>query len=167
MSDISEHIDKRIRGIVMADLEPKRSTVYLKTGTSIAVGGVASLFICGQFGLGITGFAQDVNHNVHDHAGNIGCAIICGALFAILPAVVLRFFCSPLQFHVIVSKKWQPAALWLAIFGALLAHHGELGQKFVHFGFWLASAYLIYRIIGILIYKVNFYVLVTSFSNQN
>ena len=105
MNDIPKYIEKNIYNFVMADLEPKALTVYLKTGLAILLGGVTSMFFCGQFGVGITGFAQDLNQNIHHTMGSVGCAALCGSLFAILPVFVLRAVCSPMQFAQLFAKN--------------------------------------------------------------
>lgn len=151
MNDIPKYIEKNIYNFVMADLEPKALTVYLKTGLAILLGGVTSMFFCGQFGVGITGFAQDLNQNIHHTMGSVGCAALCGSLFAILPVFVLRAVCSPMQFRAIIRKKWQAPAIWLGFFGAILAYHGEFQTEFVHFAAWLIGAYLLYRYLGLAI----------------
>jgi len=156
MTEVPKHITEAILARVRRDLDPSGLTVFSKTGLAVIFGGVVSLFICGQFGLGITGFAQDVNHGVHNQTGSLACAMICGSLFAIVPVLFLRVLCSGMQFRAIIRRKWQAPAVWLASFGGMLAYHGEFGNEFVNFLAWAGAAYLIYQVLGHLMDRIHF-----------
>ncbi len=156
MNEVPRHLTETILTRVRRDLDPSPLTVLLKTGVAIVLGGIASLFVCGQYGLGITGFAQNINLSFHHHTGSLACAVICGSLFAIIPVLVLRFMCSAIQFRVIIRKKWQAPVIWLASFGGMLAYHGEFGNEFVNFLAWTTAAYFIYLILGLLMDQIQF-----------
>jgi hypothetical protein len=148
MTEVPERIQEAIMSMVRQDLEPSFIATFLKTGVGVVFGGLISLLICGQFGLGMTPFAQDFNHTLHTQSGALVCAAICGSLFAVIPVLLLRLLCRPMQFRAIVRKSWLAPALWLGSFGALLSYHGEFGNAFVNFVAWSVSAYFVYLLIG-------------------
>ncbi len=145
ISDIFEPVpgllDRAVEGIVLRDLCPEASTVHAKVGTAAILGGLAALALCGQFGLGLTDFAQKVSHEMHEQMGALPCALICGSFYAIFPVLFLRFtLCSALQFKVLARSHRGKIAVWLGGCGALLAGFGHHGASLLQLGLWLFSA---------------------------
>lgn len=146
-----ENIKKSILERVHRDLEPSDGTAYRKTGVALLVGGALSLFLCGQFGMGLTPVASSFSHSVHHGMGPFWCAALCGALFAIVPVLILRVLASPVQFRALLRKKWQPQILWTISIGALLSYHGAFGFELVAVVIWACAAYAVFRGLGELI----------------
>lgn len=152
-----QQITKAIFSHVRKDLEPDEFVIAIKTGLAVFIGGFFSLLICGQFGLGITSFAQNNYHAFHHNTGTLVCAVICGGLFAIIPCIILRFLCSPMQFRVIIRRKWQAPAIWLVSCGSLLAYHGDFGNEYLSLIGWAIAAFLVYQILGLIMDQMNYY----------
>ena len=130
---VSEH--------VLRDLEPPALLVHVKVGISAIVGGVASLMLCGQFGFGVTSWAEALNHRMHAHLGSVPCAVACGVMFSIFPVLVLRFLLAPpLQFRAILRRHQLVMVIWFAGLGGALAFFGEHGQGIVELSSWLVAA---------------------------
>lgn len=135
------HIQEAITRNALRDLEPPLLAVELKLGLSALVGGFLSLVVCGQFGLGVTSWADALNHNLHAHAGPIPCALICGVLFAVFPIGILRFLLSsPLQFRVLMRHHQVSLLLWFAGLGGLLTLFGEHSQGIMEYTAWVIAA---------------------------
>ena len=145
---VSLNTEKKIKGHVYGDLDPSDTTAYKKSGLALFVGGALSLFLCGQFGMGLTPVATEFSHSIHHGIGPLACAAICGALFAIVPAVVLRLLASPIQFRALIRKKWQPQLIWTVAIGVLLSYHGDFGFEFLAVVVWVGAAYGIFRVMG-------------------
>lgn len=136
-----QNIQEAVVSRVMRDLEPSLIAVHTRVGLATVMGGLLSLVICGQFGLGMTSWADSLNHHMHTHMDPLTCAVACGILYAAFPVTLLRFVLTPpLLFRVIV-KKHQPALLmWFAGFGGILTLMGEHGQGVVEYGAWVVAA---------------------------
>ena len=142
------NIEKNIKRHVYGDIDPSDGTAYGKSGIALLVGGALSLFLCGQFGMGLTPVATDFSHSIHHGIGPLACAAICGALFSIVPVLVLRLLASPIQFRALLRKKWQPQLIWTVAIGALLSYHGNFGFEFVAVVVWVGAAYAVFRFMG-------------------
>ena len=141
MDQPSKEADERIRTHVMQDLDPGVMTVLTKVGTAAAVGGLLSLLICGQFGVGISSLAEAFSATVHDSMGPLPCALICGTLYAVFPVAILRLLlCSPLQFKVIIHRRWSVVVLWLGGFGGVMAYFGHHGGDILTLSAWVIAA---------------------------
>ena len=151
MVEVPKKISEAICERVERDLEPSIKVIYAKVGTSMMVGGVLSLFICGQFGIGATPIAMRINENMHAMNGGIMCAIYCGAIFALIPLAILRFQCSPLQFNVIVKQNYHAVAVWLGGFGSMLVYHGNMGVEAVAFVAWFSAGALVFKLGSLLV----------------
>ena len=141
MAETPEHLKKLVVARVTADLSPSLPTIYLKSGLSVLVGGGLSLFVCGQFGIAATSPAHHVHNHLTDNVEGIACLLLCGALFAILPAVILRLISSPVQFRAITRKSFHAPLLWLFSIGGFLAYHGEQGRGVLGFLAWCVAAW--------------------------
>jgi hypothetical protein len=126
MVKVPDEIRESIFRTVRADLEPSPLTLYTKTGVAILGGGILSLFLCGQFGYGLSPIAHSTYAKVFEIAGRAGCHAFCGVLFAVFPVFVLRTLSSPMLFRIILRKKWWMLYLWTIAFGvSLLAFNGR------------------------------------------
>ena len=110
-----------IYATVRCDLAPPSFLVHAKVASSVAVGGLTTLFLCGQFGLGLTEDAAEFHRLIMSHFGMLGCSLICGVLFAFIPVVVLRLWTSALQFRYITRRRFGVHVFWTAVFGTSLA----------------------------------------------
>lgn len=135
------HVTEAVTTRVLRDLEPSLLSVHAKVGVSALVGGVLSLMLCGQFGIGVTSWAEMLNHRMHAHLDSVTCALACGVMYAIFPIIVLRFFLTPpLQFRVIL-RRYQPVLLlWFAGFGGVLTLFGDHGQGIIEYAAWVVAA---------------------------
>jgi hypothetical protein len=125
----------------MRDLEPSQLAVHARVGLATLVGGFFSLVICGQFGLGVTRWADALNHQMHAHLDPLTCAVACGVLYAIFPIALLRFVLTPPLLFRVILKKHQPVLfLWFAGFGGLLTLMGDHGQGIFEYGAWVVAA---------------------------
>ena len=142
------NIEKNIKLYVYRDISPSDGTAYRKSGIALLVGGGLSLFLCGQFGMGLTPVASNFSHSIPHGVGPLGCAAICGALFSIIPVFILRLLSSPMQFRALLRTKWQPQVIWTVAIGALLSYHGDFGFEFVAVVVWVGAAYVVFRMMG-------------------
>ncbi len=150
---VPKALQERILSRIMRDLEPAWGATFGKIAAASLMGGMTSLFICGQFGLGLSGFADAFNQSLHHHTGDIACALICGILFAALPMAMLRFvFCSPIQFKAIMNKRWQAFVILFAILGTVLAAIGTHNTGILAVLAWLAGALLAAKLLAQLLY---------------
>lgn len=140
MTMFSKNTDEMILSHVAQDLTPTLPVVHLKVGLSAILGGLVSLTVCGQFGIGWTSFAQTFSEKVHSNMEPIACALLCGGLFAVIPAILLRLACSPMLFRTIVRKKFAALALWFGGFGGSLVYHGHHGNDAAPFAAWIFAA---------------------------
>ena len=120
MTQVSDHIRDNVYAVVSADLKPSRWLVHGKIGFAISLGGLTSLFLCGQLGVELTSLASHVHAWMMETAGFLGCTTLCGILFAIIPVVTLRVTSTALQFQVLVRKEWTASAGWIMAFGSLI-----------------------------------------------
>lgn len=139
--DFSKELKNKIFQHVMKDLDPSWLLTHTKVGTASILGGLLSLVVCGQFGIGFTPLANSLNHAIHANMGSIPCAIICGMLYAAFPVTLLRFLlCPPLQFRAIMKRRWQAILVWFGGFGGLVATFGHHGTDILTFAGWIAAA---------------------------
>lgn len=122
MTQVPNIIKDKIYERVKKDLCPSRPTVHAKIGFSVSLGGLMSLFLCGQLGFGLTDFALQVHHLLMGTAGFWGCTFVCGILFAIVPVVALRLITSSMQFNVLVRNEWKAISGWILLFGGIIAY---------------------------------------------
>lgn len=136
-------------GAVKKDLEPSGLRVLAHLAVAFGVGGVFSMFFCGQFGVGFSNFAIDFNHAMHSRMGAIFCALLCGGIFAVAPVLVLRLTTHPLLFRAIVRRHgFIECGITLA--GGMLAYaHGNFKVEMINLAIWTISGYCIFKIVGI------------------
>lgn len=145
---IPENIEKNIKSHVRSDLSPAPLVAFVKAGVALSAGGGLSLFLCGQFGIGLSNTASAFSHQVHHGVGPLACAAICGGLFALVPVVIMRLICRPLQFRALLRNSWQLQLLWTAAIGSLLSYHGNFGFEFTAVAVWVVTAYSAFRLLG-------------------
>lgn len=122
MKQVSEISREKIYKRVEADLCPTPRVVHSKIGFSVALGGLISLFLCGQLGFGLTDLALRVHHHIMGFVGFLGCTVVCGILFALVPAVTLRIISPALQFKVLIRNEWKAISGWILIFGGIISY---------------------------------------------
>lgn len=126
---------------VMRDLNPSWLVTHTKVAVASVVGGLLSLLVCGQFGLGFTGVANNVSDTIHASMDPVPCAVVCGVLFAIFPIALLRLtLCHPLQFRAIMKRRWQAILVWFGGFGGALAFLGHHGSDAFVLAAWIFGA---------------------------
>ncbi len=162
MTSVPEHIRQEIYQRVKGDLEPPIGVVYAKTGVAVLAGGGLSLFLCGQLGMGLSSIAVTVNQWIMQAGGVVGCTALCGSLFALVPVVVLRALCSPMQFRAIVRKEWQAMALWILVFGVALALWNSSPNPLWEIFVWTLAATISFALLARSLDRVT--VLLYSFS---
>jgi hypothetical protein len=122
MKHVSEITKENIYSRIKADLCPSRPVVHAKIGFSVALGGLISLFLCGQLGFGLSSLALMVHHQIMEVAGFLGCTVVCGVLFALVPAITLRVITSSIQFKVLIRHEWKALSGWILLFGGIIAY---------------------------------------------
>ena len=140
ISAITTDVKSLIRPTIARDLQPsfnRRAVILLVAGIG---GGLASLTVCGQFGLGLTSWARTIGSHIHQTTSPWQCAAICGVLFAIFPVVLLRLVTSPMFFHVLVARHFAQVATFFGATGALIAILGHHGNTLSLFAMWILAA---------------------------
>lgn len=134
---------ERIRSRILKDMNPPLTLVNAKLALAVVLGGCMSLSICGQFGMGMTGWAEVLSHRIHAEMPSLACAAICGMVYAIFPTLVLRLLlCSPMQFQVILKKHFVLLTAWYFGVALALASYGQHGQQTEEVLFWTVAAVL-------------------------
>ena len=155
MMDVPHELAEQVQSRILKDMRPRPLTVYLKSGLSVVVGGALSLLVCGQFGVGITHAAAHLHLQLHQHGHDHVSALMCGIAFALIPPFILRLFCSPLQYRVVVRKP-HVALLWFVGLGFILAHHGEVAIELMEFALWCFASIATFQIVSLVIDRSAF-----------
>lgn len=139
----------------MKDMNPSLATVNGKLALAVLLGGIISLSVCGQFGMGMTGWAEVLSHRIHEEMPPLVCASICGTAYAIFPTLLMRLvLCSPMQFQAIISKHFLAVSLWYLGIGYAMATYGEHGQKTDEIVFWTIAAVATNYVLSYLLRKL-------------
>lgn len=139
--DLPDSASDSIRKTIVKDMDPTPFILHMKLFFAVAVGGIVSLAVCGQFGMGMTSWAEVLSHKLHENMPPVACSLICGTVYAIFPTILLRvFLCSPMQFRVILRSKFLSVFSWYASAGISLAYYGQHGQGAVEILSWFAAA---------------------------
>ena len=154
MAEVPSELSARISNRIMKDLKPSLVVLYGKVGLAISAGTAISLVMCGQFGIGFTASAVSFTEKMHQ-SGHLVCALICGALFSVVPLLVLRLVCSAHQFQVILRNQFHAQLVWIGCFGWVLAYHGDMGSDFVYLGIWLLTSFIVFEAGGLLIDRLG------------
>ena len=96
---------QRIMQRVMADLRPSQWMIFAKMGAIQAVTGVATLFICPQFGLGFSGH-NVLLHTLHESVGGFMFYIICGLIFVFAGAFLSLLILNRDEIRTIRKSKY-------------------------------------------------------------
>ncbi len=90
---------------VAADLCPLQWLVFGKLFVVEAVAGVATLFVCPQFGLGFGGH-NELLHALHETASPFMFYLICGLIFVVVGAAIGGVFLSRDEIRTIKKSKY-------------------------------------------------------------
>ena len=124
-NEVSDSIKEKIYSYVLADLNPSRFVVHAKIGFSVTLGGLLSLFLCGQLGFGLSSLAMSVHASMMNVAGFFGCTFVCGVLFAVVPVLTLKTISTGVQFCLLIRKEWRAIVGWNLAFGSILAYQSD------------------------------------------
>jgi len=148
-----ENILKRVE----KDLNPSLFRVVCYLLLSFGVGGVFSMFVCGQFGIGLSSFALHMSHKLHSQMNPSVCSILCGGIFAIVPVFILKLIAHPIFFAVIVKKYYFLQAGFIFFFGLIVYSHSNYKLELASLFLWSLSAYLVFKILsGLILCYVTF-----------
>lgn len=140
-SHLPENISEKIRKTIVEDMRPTPFMLHLKLFTAVFFGGLISLAVCGQFGMGMTSWAEVLSHKIHETMPPMVCALICGTVYSVFPTILLRMLlCSPMQFRIIIKKKFVALATWYCGTGLSLAIYGQHGQGMLEIISWSLAA---------------------------
>jgi hypothetical protein len=142
MAQVPVDLSEQVRMQILKDMQPSLLTIFIKSGIAFTAGGILSLFICGQLGIGLDHAQKHFSHLTHQHAHGVITAVACGGLFALISPLVLRFLCSAIQFRIIIRKSRWIAILWLVALGGVLAHHDVMETNAPAFVLWCILAWL-------------------------
>lgn len=141
MNSLPRVTSESIQQKILADMRPGFIEVHGKFAVAVFLGGLISLAICGQFGMGVTNWAEMLSHKIHHGMSPLACAAICGIAYAVFPTLVLRLFlCSPVQFNVILKRRFLTLFAWHAAVGISLATYGDHGSGISEIIFWIIAA---------------------------
>ena len=140
-------IKENILKTIEKDLNPSlfRVTCYLLI--SFGVGGAFSMFVCGQFGIGLSSFALHMSHKLHSQMNPFLCAVLCGGIFSVVPVLVLKLISHPLFFKVIVKEYYYLQAGCIFFFGLIVYSHSNIKLEFLSLIIWSLSAYLVFKLL--------------------
>lgn len=141
MNSLPRAASDSIRQKILADMNPSLAEVHGKFALAVFIGSLISLAICGQFGMGMTSWAEVLSHKIHQGMSPLACAAICGIAYAVFPTLILRLFlCSPLQFHTILKRRFLSLFAWHGAVGVSLATYGDHGSGAYEITFWIIAA---------------------------
>lgn len=106
--------DSRIIGRVRRDLGPAPWRLYLKFALIEAGAGLATLFVCPQFGFTFSSHNTWL-HGLHEQAGFFTYYLVCGLLFVVLGATLAALLLSYNELKTIRTSKY----LYYLVFGVL------------------------------------------------
>lgn len=155
MTQVPDHIREHIYRRVQRDLNPPWQVVHAKIGLSIGLGGLVTLFLCGQLGLGLSSLAMRVHHALMGVVGVFGCTFMCGVLFAVIPVAMLRAMSSGIQFQLLVRKKWQAIAGWTLAFGSIIAYQNNQSDAVWVVLVWSVAAVGSFELLARLLHRLS------------
>lgn len=124
------------------------TVVHGKLALAATLGGVPSLFLCSQFGMGLSPVATQVMHMFHGALTPVACALVCGALFSVLPAVALRVACGPMQYRAITRNHARAVIGWFVLIGIGLSMAGDQSRTLVEVVTWIGAAFAAFQLIA-------------------
>jgi peptidoglycan/LPS O-acetylase OafA/YrhL len=141
LNSLPRAISESIQQKILADMNPSLVQVHGKFAIAVFIGSLISLAICGQFGMGMTSWAEILSHKIHQGMSPLACAAICGIAYAVFPTLILRLFlCSPVQFYSILKKRFLTLFAWHGVVGISLATFGDHGTGASEITFWIMAA---------------------------
>lgn len=155
MTKVPDYIKENIYQTVKRDIEPSRLVVHSKVGASVAVGGALSLFLCGQMGLGLSPLAERVHGLLMHYGGFLGCTVLCGVLFAIVPVVLLKLLSSKVQYLVLLRQERLAIAGWVFAFGSYLIISNQQPDVLLTMALWGIPAILSFFAFGWLAHRFS------------
>ncbi len=156
MLDVSAKTQNAIRANVARDLAPSRVVVQAKVAGSLGVGGALSLTLCGQFGVGLTPWADELHGAVMSLSTFVPCMVLCGIIFAVLPVIALRLSCRPLEFRSIMRRRPFSIVGWLLGFELLLAWHSGFSVDGLGLAAWFAASLVTIGVFGRLLDRLGY-----------
>lgn len=136
---VPKSIEDNVVNYVMKDLAPSSLVVHAKIGAAAIVGALASLLVCGQFGVGLSSWADAFSTHIHETMPTWLCSVICGSLFTIFPTLLLRVISSPMLFHVLFKRFFPQVIAWFGGIGSILAVFGHHGNSVDGFAIWAVA----------------------------
>lgn len=155
MPKVSDYIKENIYRAVKKDVDPSRLVVHSKVGASVAAGGALSLFLCGQMGLGLSPFAEKVHGLLMHYGGFLGCTVLCGFLFAIVPVLLLKLLTSSVQYLVILRQERPAIAAWVLAFGLYLVIRNQQSDFLLTIVLWGIPAIFSFYALGWLAHRFS------------
>lgn len=135
------HLHSSILAKVAKDLEPSFASAFQRFFLSLSVAGVATLFVCPQFG---SGFVSDSSsHFIHSVMayGPWACAAFCAFVFMGFASLVSAFAISQADSLVLYKKAWVtvglPPLVYVSIFVVMR------NKDAMHADFFVSPAYLL------------------------
>lgn len=110
----SAAVDRLILDRVTRDLQPPLGWLYAKFAAIEAGAGVATLFLCPQFGF-VPGGHSTYLHALHEQAGFFTFYLICGLLFVILGALLSALLLGYNELRAIGTSRY----LYYLVFGVV------------------------------------------------
>ena len=132
-------IEEDIYNIIVSDLNPPLSVVIIKTSLAFTLSCLFSFIFCGQFGFTPTTLSHDVHLFLINSQGEFFCSTVCGMVFTLVSAFILRILSTGVGFRVIIRKFYLVHMLFIVGLGFVFSLHG-IGLDVVYYGLWLLSA---------------------------
>lgn len=136
----SHAADARIMWRVKTDLQPPIGWLYAKFATIEAAAGVATLYVCPQFGVAFGGHNEFL-HALHEQAGFFTFYLICGLLFVVVGAALSALLLGVNELKAIKTSKY----VYYLVFGvaAFLSFYAAGAQIiWLSAAPWILGAYL-------------------------
>ena len=157
MANLSKKTQEYIYSYVKNDLEPRQLDVALRIGVTLLLGGILSMFFCGQFGIGFSSLAKGWNHALHAHMGATQCAIVCGAIFSVVPVLFLRFVTNGVLFRKIIRHYTIIQAGMMFLSGSSMYLGGVVMNELINVSVWSISAFISFKIVGLIVDEISVY----------
>jgi hypothetical protein len=145
MLEAPQAVQEAVRRHVLADLQPSRRVVLAKLGVAFGLGAVVAAAICNYWLMGGVEAATGQVFKVPTVAMSASCAVACGAVFAVVPLLALRFLTGALQFRAILKQSPMPQAGWLTAMTILFATHVPDPAGYAYLAIWAVTVALLFR----------------------
>ncbi|MCB9229114.1 MAG: hypothetical protein H6618_05840 [Deltaproteobacteria bacterium] len=151
MAEVSKKTSAVIYHYVTKDLNPGVFDVVWRVATALFVGGLLSMFVCGQFGIGFSAIAKGWNHAMHAHMGAAQCAILCGSIFSVVPVLFLRLLSSGVLFRKIIRHYSLAQVCMIFIAGSGMYMGGLFMNELINIALWSISAFFSFKLVGMIV----------------